>query len=158
MNVQPYQAVLPTPFGALGIRSASARIVEIAFLPPGVPALVPSDAASERAWRQLEHYLRDPDIPFDLPLSEAGTAFQRRVWSAIAAIPCGQTLSYGGMARQLGSAARAVGQACGRNPYPIVVPCHRVISADGALGGFAGARDGYLLQTKRWLLHHEAAR
>lgn len=158
MTVQPYQAVLPAPFGALGIRSAAGRIVEIVFLPPDVPASAPSDTASERACRQLERYLHDPDSPFDLPTGEAGTAFQRRVWSTISAIPRGQTLSYGEMARRLGSAARAVGQACGRNPYPIVVPCHRVISADGTLGGFAGARDGYLLQAKRWLLRHEAAR
>ncbi|MBI2318943.1 MAG: MGMT family protein, partial [Betaproteobacteria bacterium] len=84
------------------------------------------------------------------------TPFQRRVWSAIAAIAPGRTRSYGDIARELGSSARAVGQACGENSFPLVIPCHRVVSAAG-IGGFAHSGGGYLLEAKRWLLGHEGA-
>ncbi|HEX9181099.1 MAG TPA: methylated-DNA--[protein]-cysteine S-methyltransferase, partial [Burkholderiales bacterium] len=90
-----------------------------------------------------------------LPLRAAGTDHQRRVWSALAAIPVGQTLSYGELAGTIGSSARAVGQACGANPLPLLVPCHRVVARDGGLGGFMGRRDGFALSVKRWLLEHE---
>jgi methylated-DNA-[protein]-cysteine S-methyltransferase len=150
-----FDAVLKTPFGALGVRTEGAAIAEIRFLPPGTPARKPRTALAERACKQLADYLADSKAGFDLPLAPAGTDFQRRVWRAIAAIPQGRTLTYGDIAQRLKSAPRAVGQACGRNPYPVVVPCHRVVAADGSLGGFAKARGGYLLDTKRWLLAHE---
>uniref|UniRef100_UPI00145D05CA methylated-DNA--[protein]-cysteine S-methyltransferase n=1 Tax=Aromatoleum evansii TaxID=59406 RepID=UPI00145D05CA len=113
---------------------------------------------AERAATQLLEWLDDPDRPFDLPLAERGTAFQRRVWSAIAAIPRGAHRTYGEIAAEIGSAARAVGQACGANPFPIIVPCHRVMAAGGGIGGFANSTGGYLLDTKRWLLRFEACR
>ncbi len=150
-----FDAILKTPFGALGVRTENDVIAEIRFLPPGTQALRPKTALAERACQQLAAYLADPKAGFDLPLRAAGTEFQRSVWKAIAAIPPGRTLSYGDIARRLKSAPRAVGQACGRNPYPVAVPCHRVVAADGGLVGFANARSGYLLDTKRWLLEHE---
>jgi methylated-DNA-[protein]-cysteine S-methyltransferase len=150
-----FDAVMETPFGALGVRTEGGAIAEIRFLPPGSRALEPKTVLAERACAQLCAWLADPAAGFDLPLAPAGTAFQRRVWRAIAAIPTGGTLTYGEIARRLGSSARAVGQACGRNPYPVVVPCHRVVAADGGLGGFAGAGGGWLLEAKRWLLAHE---
>ncbi len=150
-----FDAVLKTPFGALGVRTAGKAIAEIRFLPPGTTARKPQNALAERACAQLAAYLADPKAGFDLPLEPAGTDFQRSVWRAIAAIPQGRTLTYGEIAKRLQSAPRAVGQACGRNPYPVVVPCHRVVASDGGLGGFANARGGYLLDTKRWLLEHE---
>jgi methylated-DNA-[protein]-cysteine S-methyltransferase len=85
----------------------------------------------------------------------AGTPFQRRVWHALRRIPSGCTRSYGELARELGSSARAVGGACRRNPIPIVVPCHRVIAAGGGAGGFMGQRSGDALAIKTWLLDHE---
>lgn len=150
-----FDAVLKTPFGALGVRTKGEAIAEIRFLPPGTRAVEPKTALARRACAQLSAYLADPQAGFDLPLQAAGTDFQRSVWRAIAAIPKGKTLSYGEIAKRLQSAPRAVGQACGRNPYPVVVPCHRVVAAAGGLGGFANARGGYLLDTKRWLLAHE---
>lgn len=150
-----FDAVITTAFGALGVRTAENAISEIRFLPPGTPRQKPTNALAERACAQLAAYLSDPKAGFDLPLKAAGTDFQRSVWRTIAAIPKGKTLTYGEIARQLKSAPRAVGQACGRNPYPVVVPCHRVVAADGGLGGFASATGGYLLDTKRWLLAHE---
>jgi methylated-DNA-[protein]-cysteine S-methyltransferase len=89
-----------------------------------------------------------------LPLLIEGTAFQQQLWDALCEIPRGKTLTYGELARRLGVDARAVGQACGDNRLPIVIPCHRVIAADG-IGGFAHATGGYLLEAKRWLLAHE---
>jgi len=106
-----------------------------------------------RAREQLQDYFDRRRDAFDLPLAPAGTAFRRRVWAAMRRIPPGETRSYGDLARQLGSSARAVGQACGENPIPIIIPCHRVVAADGSLGGYSGA-DGqatklYLLQLER---------
>ena len=140
----------------MGIRTQGARIVEIAFLPRTSTVLAPTDAAAERACAQIERYVQDPDYRFALALEPQGTDFQRRVWKSIDRIPRGCTRSYGDIAGELGSAARAVGQACGQNPYPIVTPCHRVVSASG-LGGFAHHAGGYLIQAKRWLLAHEGA-
>ncbi len=149
-----FDAVIAAPFGALGIRTEGDAIAGISFLPPGTKPLAPKNALAARARDQLAAYLADPAVRFDLPLKPAGTTFQREVWQAIAAVSTGKTLRYGEIAKNLKSAARAVGQACGRNPYPVVVPCHRVVGA-GGMGGFANARDGYLLETKRWLLAHE---
>ena len=110
--------------------------------------------------KQLERYREDPDARFDLPLLIEGTEFQRRLWAALCEIPRGRTLTYGALARQLGAEGhemtRAVGQACGDNRSPVVIPCHRVVAANG-IGGFAHATDSYLLEAKRWLLMHEAA-
>src|SRR5206468_11860046 len=107
---------------------------------------------------QLERYFTEPDFRFDLPLASVGTLYQQRVWNAIASIPRGHVRTYGDLARLLESAPRAVGQACGANWFPLVVPCHRVTAA-GGLGGFASNDDenGFQLGVKRWLLRHEGA-
>ena len=151
-----FSAVIPTPFGALGILSPGECLEEIEFLPPGHSVALPANKLAELAVRQLERYLVDPDFRFELPLARHGTDFRRRIWAAIAAIPRGQTRTYGDLARDANSAARAVGQACGDNPLPIVIPCHRVVAATG-LGGFAHDSGGFLLDVKRWLLRHEGA-
>ncbi len=101
---------------------------------------------------QLQDYFDAARTGFDLPLAPHGTGFQRRVWDALRAIPPGETRSYGDLARLLGSSARAIGQANGANPIPILIPCHRVLAAGGVLGGYSGG-DGP--GTKRWLLAHE---
>jgi methylated-DNA-[protein]-cysteine S-methyltransferase len=104
------------------------------------------------AVRQLNEYFAGRRREFDLPLRLHGTVFQTRVWHELAAIPYGQTWSYGQLARRINqpSASRAVGLANGRNPISILVPCHRVIGADGSLTGYGGG-----LERKRWLLAHE---
>ena len=106
--------------------------------------------------QQLDAYFAGTLHNFNLPPSSAGTEFQQRVWQVIASIPYGQVVTYGDIARILGSAPRAVGQACGKNPLPIIIPCHRVISATG-LGGFSLSNDSFELGIKRWLLTHENA-
>jgi len=156
MPSHPFQARLKTPFALLGIRTDDDRVAEIVFLSKDGEALFPKNRLAERACAQIERYLGDPEFRFDLPLARRGTPFQRRVWGRIAAIEAGRTRSYGEIARELGSAARAVGQACGANPLPLVVPCHRVLAA-GGIGGFAHHRGGFHLSVKRWLLAHEGA-
>lgn len=146
--------MLPAPGFAIGVRASEEEIEEIAYLPPQAAAAPRTPLAKEAA-EQLAAWLADPRFAFSLPLAPAGTAFQRRVWQAIAAIPCGATKSYGELARRLKTSARAIGGACAANPYPIVIPCHRVIAADGRLGGFSGSREGFHIAVKRWLLAHE---
>ncbi len=153
-----YCAIVTAPFGAMGIRTEAAQIIELAYLPPDTPAQAPANACAELASQQMRRYFKDPAHPFTLPLAAQGTTFQRKVWQAIAAIPVGQVRTYGEIARQLDTAAQAVGQACGANFYPLVIPCHRVTASNG-LGGFArqNNQDSYQLAAKRWLLHHETA-
>jgi len=104
--------------------------------------------------RQLEEYFAGRRREFDVPIAPAGTAFQQKVWQALCAIPCGATASYGAIAKKVGSPAamRAVGAANGRNPIAIIIPCHRVIGANGALTGYGGG-----MERKRWLLELEGA-
>lgn len=149
-----YQLIVAAPGFGVGLRCDETEIHSIEYLEP-VAEVGPENALAIEAERQLRAYLADPDFVFDLPLRPSGTAFQRRVWGAIAAIACHQTKSYGELAKALHNAPRAVGQACGANPFPLVVPCHRVIASDGTLGGFARQRGGFLLGVKRWLLAHE---
>ena len=149
-----YDAIIEFPKMKVGVRTREGRVAEICYLPPSVPARAPANALGARAARQLEAYRDDPDAVFDLPLLIEGSEFQRRLWAALCEIPRGRTLTYGELARRLGVEARAIGQACGDNRLPIVIPCHRVIAANG-IGGFAHATGGYLLEAKRWLLAHE---
>ncbi|MGG1944750.1 methylated-DNA--[protein]-cysteine S-methyltransferase [Trinickia sp. NRRL B-1857] len=153
-----YDAVVSAPFGKVGIEvDAAAGVVRsIVYLEDSVPFRAPDSAIAERAVAQIERYLADAAAPFDLPLAEAGTPFQRRVWQAMCEIPLGSVLTYGALAAQVGGVARAVGQACGDNPFPLVVPCHRVVAANG-LGGFSHhAGDGFYPRVKRWLIAHES--
>ena len=150
-----YDVVLDFLKMKVAVRTHDGRVAQIRYLPPSTPGLAPRNALAERAARQIERYCEDPDTTFDLPLAIEGTDFQKRVWAAMCAIPRGRTRTYGDLARELGAQARAVGQACGDNRLPIVIPCHRVVAADG-IGGFAHSTDGFLIEAKRWLLLHEA--
>lgn len=164
----PYAAVLSAPFArdtaprasagamtfSIGICCNDDEITAIEYLEPRAEA-APQTPLAKDAVRQLRAWLKDPRFSFGLPLAPAGTHFQRRVWEQISAIPAGQTRSYGEVAEAIRSGPRAVGNACGANPYPIVVPCHRVVAANHGLGGFARQRGGFLLDVKRWLLTHE---
>ncbi len=113
-----------------------------------------SSAVLERARQQLDEYFAGGRTAFDLPLDPTGSAFERRVWDALRAIPFGTTMSYSELARRLGDgrATRAVGAANGKNPIPIIIPCHRVVGSRGELTGYGGGLD-----RKRWLLEHEGA-
>jgi len=156
MTKPPYATVLSAPAFSIGIACNADEITEITYLEPRAE-LPPATPLAKEAVRQLRAWLKDPRFEFGLPLAPAGTHFQRRVWEQIAAIPPGRTLSYGEVAAAIRSGPRAVGNACGANPYPIVVPCHRVVGANQALGGFARQKGGFLLEVKKWLLLHEHA-
>jgi methylated-DNA-[protein]-cysteine S-methyltransferase len=150
-----------SPIGELLLTASDSALTGVRFpgtgevtAAPANDARGPASAVLARACEQLAEYFAGSRTTFAIPVEPAGTPFQRRVWEALRAIPYGTTLSYGELARRLGDvrATRAVGAANGRNPIPIIVPCHRVVGADGSLTGFGGGLD-----RKRWLLEHEGA-
>jgi len=149
-----FDAVISAPFGQLGLREEHGRLAEISFLLQTLPEKPPASPLLKEAAKQLRSYFRDPRARFELPLAANGSAFQQRVWQAMCEIPAGSTSTYGALAKAIGSAPRAVGQACGANPLPIIVPCHRVLSASGQ-GGFMHSRAAGPLSIKHWLLAHE---
>jgi methylated-DNA-[protein]-cysteine S-methyltransferase len=149
-----YQATVISPWVKLGILCTDELLLGIEFLPGHTRELIPQTAFAKDVCAQLKAYLADADFQFDLPLKLDGTSHQLKVWQAMCAIPRGQTRSYGELAMQISSSARAVGQACGNNPIPIIVPCHRVVGK-GGLGGFMHRDDAAALGIKRWLLAHE---
>lgn len=151
-----FSAIVAAPFGAMGVRTSGGVLCELFYLPPQYEPKPPEDAVAEQAAQQVQRYLDDPDFRFDLPLARVGSEYQRKVWDAICAIPRGSVLTYGQVAKLVGSAPRAVGQACGANYFPLVIPCHRV-TASGGIGGFSNHDDetGFHLSVKRWLLAHE---
>lgn len=154
----PWSAKLCAPFAVLGVRTDGAAVTELAYLPPGERQQAPQDRVAERALRELERYLADPQFRFTVPLAPGGTSFQRRAWDAIRAIPRGESRTYAEVARSVRSAPRAVGQACGANPIALIIPCHRVIASRGAVGGFMRAASCDPIAIKRWLLTHEGYR
>ena len=146
---------MDTPIGVVAITIREGMLYGIDFL-PGTPVngTTPEDPLEREVARQLTAYFQDGRSRFCLPLGFRGTDFQNRVWHSLSQIGPGQVLSYGAIARQLDSSPRAVGNACRQNPIPIVVPCHRVVSARG-IGGYGGEIRGTKLQMKRWLLSPE---
>lgn len=146
---------LETPIGPVGVVASEAgvRAVEFGGV-PGSPGSPGSRAMLARAADELSDYFAGARRVFTVPIDQPGTEFRQRVWRELARIPFGTTISYGALARRIGnaSAVRAVGGANGANGVPIIVPCHRVIAADGSLHGFGGG-----LEIKRRLLEHEGA-
>ena len=155
---QQYTAKLATPFAVVAIRARDEKLVSVQYLPLDTAPASPGDAFSRDVCDQVRAYLRNPLHRFDIPYALEGTPFQRRVWTEIARIATTDTRTYGDLARVLDSSPRAVGGACGSNPVPLIVPCHRVLSAGGGLGGFMHSRGGFALGVKRWLLNHEGIR
>ncbi|MEK7816228.1 MAG: methylated-DNA--[protein]-cysteine S-methyltransferase [Pseudomonadota bacterium] len=152
-----YDAVIAAPFGRLGITLRDGLLADIDFLDGARPLRAPRTAAARNICRKLHAYLRNPRLRFNLSLAIDGTDFQQRVWNALRRIPAGKVLSYGKLARQLKTGPRAVGNACRANPIPVVIPCHRVVAANGR-GGFMGKTGGKALAIKDWLLTHERGR
>ena len=149
-----YQAKLYTPFSVLGIRCTQDALIGIDFLPVSEEAKAPEHAFAQQVCLELMRYLEDPTHAFSIPIDASGTPHQKKVWQALLEIPAGQTKRYGEIAEELGSGAQAVGQACGANPIPVVIPCHRVLGKSG-MGGFMKHGSGAPLDIKRWLLAHE---
>lgn len=149
-----FQAIISAPFGKLGIRCSDTDLLGVEFLSGKTKVQPPQGAMAKAIVAELEAYLADPTHEIDLPFELDGTHHQCNVWQAMLEIPVGQTLTYGELAKKIGSSAQAVGQACGSNPIPVVIPCHRVVGKTG-LGGFMQHADGDSLDIKRWLLAHE---
>ena len=144
-------ALIATPIGAIRVEGDETALTGIRIGGEGAPS--PGNAAAVRAAaEQLEQWFAKEREMFDLPLAPAGTPRGEELRAGLTAIGYGETLSYGALARVLGSSPRAIGQLCARNPFPIVVPCHRVLGSGGALGHYSGG-DGP--KTKSWLLEHE---
>ena len=162
------RVTLETPLGPVYLAFSATGLKELSFaegnvpFPSASPDFTPETelkGETLKIWRQvvkaLEDYFGGKPASFeDLPLDLEGSPFHLRVWQELQKIPPGETISYQEMARRLGNpqASRAVGQACGANPIPLIIPCHRVIASNGALGGFSSG-----LERKRWLLAHEKA-
>ncbi|WP_293933216.1 methylated-DNA--[protein]-cysteine S-methyltransferase [Iodobacter sp.] len=152
-----YHAVIASPVGLLGLAEHDAQLVLLEFLPPPAPLLAATSPLLVEATRQLACYFQNPLFVFDLPWALSVSAHQHKVLAAIAAIPVGNVQTYAEISKCVQSSPRAVGGACGKNPLPLFIPCHRVVAAKG-LGGFNAGRSGVdWLPIKRWLLNHEQA-
>ena len=160
--------ILESPLGPIRLRIDDDAITELRWNVEDTgagagdgsdDAVTPTDTALKHPLiaetdRQLRAYFAGELDSFDLPVRPAGTTFQRLVWHIMQRIPKGHVRTYGGVAEELGASARAVGTACGRNPIPIIIPCHRIVAANGKLGGFSAAGG---VEDKVWLLRHEGA-
>lgn len=149
-----YDAIWSGPTGRFGVAIADDFVTRIDRLEPGATRPAQHPLAAETV-RQLAAWSNDPRHRFDLPLAPAPTPFQRRFRAALCAVPLGEVVTYGELARQLASAPRAVGGACGANPIAIVVPCHRVVAANGIGGYGRDPEGGSAVEFKRWLLDRE---
>ncbi len=147
-------AVINAPFGQLRLIAENDALTAIEFLLERRAPKQPVSPLLRETEAQLGTYFRNPRHQFDLPMLLSGTDFQRRVWQALSDIQPGAPLTYGQLAGKLGTGPRAIGGACGANPIPVIVPCHRVVSASG-LGGFMRTRYLGPLNIKSWLLAHE---
>jgi methylated-DNA-[protein]-cysteine S-methyltransferase len=151
MNANVAWLSFPSPVGALTAFAVNNRLAAIEWGRAPEPDHAPTPLLTE-VRRQLDQYFDAKRESFDLPLAPAGGDFQQAVWRAMCEIPYGATRTYGDLATALESSARAVGTACGKNPIPIVIPCHRVVGAKGKLTGYSG---GAGVETKAYLLRLE---
>ncbi|MEZ0315265.1 MAG: methylated-DNA--[protein]-cysteine S-methyltransferase [Methylophilaceae bacterium] len=150
-----YDAIIPAPFGAIGIRAQDDFLTKITLIAGKLAEKQSSQPFVQEIAKQIKQYLIDPTSPLDMPYAVKGTPYQKRVWRAISAIPAGQTLSYGELADKVSSGSRAVANVCGANQVPLFIPCHRVVAKNG-LGGFMQGKENGLA-VKQWLLDHEQA-
>lgn len=151
---------IPAPFGWIEVRGDAQKVMEIRLHGTEVPCprIIPKDREDlQQVKKDLEDYLEDPSHRPTGSYLSWGTPYQQRVWRVIELIGCGETRSYLEIAEQLGSGPRAVAGACRQNPYPLLIPCHRVVGVRG-IGGFCGQREGSLVAIKRWLIAHDQGR
>ena len=147
-----FDALIDAPFGAVGFLTYGEQISIELLTEKHAPKPAKNKAVQTIA-KQISAYFNHVNHDVKLSVYQHGTPFQQRVWQAISAIPCGQVLTYGQLAAQIGSGPRAVANACGANNLPLIVPCHRVVAQNGIGGFMQGNLDG--LKVKKWLLKHE---
>lgn len=150
-----YHTLVSTPYGEWSVCDDGDRVVGFDYWPE-LGSFAETSRLGQEVRRQVAAYLADGQFRFDLPLKPSGTEFQQRVWQLMCEIPAGEVRTYGDVAQELGSAARAVGGACRVNPIPLIIPCHRIVAKQG-LGGFSGQTEGVTLTLKERLLSHEGA-
>ncbi|MDQ2993350.1 MAG: methylated-DNA--[protein]-cysteine S-methyltransferase [Pseudomonadota bacterium] len=143
-----------SPLGPLALVCNADYITELHFLSADTTLFAPTTPLATRCVQLLEQYFTTGKLPKDLPILPKGTPFQLRVWQALQQIPDGKTKTYGELAKDLQTSARAIGSACRTNPLPIVIPCHRIVSQRN-LGGYMGATAGECLHNKQYLLDLE---
>ena len=153
-NNSKFDAIIETPFTHLGLVFENNILSGIEFLRPELKTNIPDQPEIKKVTNQILSYINNSSYQFDLPMQTKGTGFQQRVWKEMCLIPSGQVKTYGEVANILSSSPRAVGNACRANPVPLIIPCHRIVSAAG-MGGFAGTTSGYFTDIKRQLLRHE---
>ncbi|AAO89992.1 methylated-DNA--[protein]-cysteine S-methyltransferase [Coxiella burnetii] len=151
-----YQATVSTPVGKIGVRTSDDHLLGIDYLYDDSILVKPKTILAKETVEQLLCYFADPEFPFEIPIALGLTPFQETVLNALRTIPVGTTRTYAQLAEQLDTRARPIGNACRKNPIPIIIPCHRVVAATH-LGGYSSATKGKLLAVKQWLLQHESA-
>lgn len=152
-----HSTIISSPIGKIGLIVDRQHLIQLDFLPSDTPVRGAADETSQHICREIEKYFSDPNSTLSgIIYTPQGTPYQQKVWHALTTIPAGTTLTYGELAQTLQTSPRALGQACRKNPIPLLVPCHRVVAAHH-IGGYAGARSGELLNIKTWLLRHEGA-
>lgn len=154
VSAETVRACVDSPVGPLEVEATRDAIVAVRWVDNCAADAEPADRLLAEARRQLQAYFDRRLTVFDLPLAPSGSAFERDVWRLMCDIPYGGSMTYGDMAAATGGAARAVGAACGANPIPVIIPCHRVLGAGGRMTGYSGRGR---VETKRWLLVHEGA-
>jgi len=151
-----FVAVITTPIGKLGLIISNNKLIGLKFLPENTLLLINKDPGISRIASIIEQYFYDPKTTFNISIYAVGTPLQQKIWQELQKIPPGQTMTYGEVAKIVGTSPRIVGNACRHNPIPLVIPCHRVLAKAG-LGGYFGVDQEHFLQVKRWLLAHEKA-
>ena len=146
--------VMPSPVCYLYLQTCGDTVVGLEYNTRKRPGKKPLSKHQAKIKKHIVKYFSDNKSKLDLKLELSGTIFQKRVWAVLQKIPAGKVKTYGDVAKQLNSSARAVGNACRANPVPLIVPCHRVIAKTG-IGGFSGETNGASIERKRWLLAHE---
>lgn len=154
LKIQQNNCIITSPVGKLGIVVVDDKLVEIKFLSSTVQLSVGKGFIEREVFSQIKQYFHNPKLRFKLPIKLVGTLLQQKIWRAIQKIPCGKTITYSELAHRLNTSPRVIGNACRRNPIPIIIPCHRVVAVAG-LGGYCGSISGSAIKNKKWLLQHE---
>jgi len=147
---------MPSPIGPLGLELTKNGIKRLSYLKGKHETCMPKQGLALKIYKQIDEYFQLKRTEFDLPIDIGGTLFQRRVWKQVSKISYGESLTYGEIAKLIDSGPRAVGNACRKNPIPIIIPCHRIVKKN-SIGGYCGSLVGKEIQQKDWLLRHEIA-
>ena len=153
-RAQRYNCAIATPIGKLGITIVENRLTRIQLLAPNTGLFGVRTGLARRIAIRIGKYFHNSKTQFKLPIKITGTPLQKKIWLALQKIPCGKTITYGELAQKIGTSPRVIGNACRRNPLPVIIPCHRVVAKSG-LGGYFGKTCNNFLKAKKWMLQHE---